>query len=337
MLFALIPAPGNIRVVPKTEVTNRLWRPIATLATLQKRAELLAQIRSFFARARVMEVETPLLGRHGVTDLHIECIEARVCGETRYLQSSPEYFMKRLLAAGSGSIYSLGKVFRDEEQGRRHRPEFTLLEWYRPGWDEQQLMAEIALLIQSLAETLTGETHLPIHSLSYAEVFRQTLDINPHSCELSQLQALAAQTCGGDWRGESRATLLDLLFSTQVEARLPGGLVFVHGYPACMAALARLGKNPGGETIARRFELFLNGMELGNGYFELTDAVEQRKRFEADQALRAAHGKKAMAGDDALLAALSHGLPSCAGVAIGVDRLLMQLLALEDIAQVQAF
>lgn len=279
-----------------------------------------------------MEVDTPMLGLTGVTDLHIACVEARVCGETRYLQSSPEYFMKRLLAAGSGPIYSLGKVFRDEEQGSRHRPEFTMLEWYRPGWDEQQLMAEIEVLVCSLADS-----PLAVTCASYGDIFQSVTGLNPHSASLLQLQELAAETCGGDWRQESRSTLLDLLFSMVVEPRLPQGLVFIHQYPACQAALARLGKDEQGNTIARRFELFLNRMELGNGYFELTDPIEQRRRFEADNALRLAEGKKPMPFDESLLAALASGLPECAGVAIGFDRLLMQLLGVGDIGEVMAF
>jgi len=308
------------------------WRPTATWEVLAKRAELLAQIRSFFARAGVLEVETPQLGNFAVTDLHIDCVAATVNGATRYLQSSPEYFMKRLLAAGAGPIYSLGKVFRDEECGRRHRPEFTLLEWYRPGWDEHLLMDEVARLIAGLSPQPLAVSVRP-----YGEVFAEITGLDPHRADTADLASCAARHCGGDWRSEPRATLLDLLFSQVVEPRLPDGLLLLCDYPACQAALARLGKNPAGEPVARRFELFLNRMELGNGYFELADADEQRRRFAADMAAREGAGKRPMAADERLLAALRHGLPDCAGVAIGVDRLLMQLVGAGDIAEVLAF
>lgn len=279
-----------------------------------------------------MEVETPILGEYGVTDLHIDCVAATVSGATRYLQSSPEYFMKRLLAAGAGPIYSLSKVFRDEEHGRRHRPEFTLLEWYRPGWDEHQLMDEVAALLQTVAPS-----PIIIAKRPYGEVFAQITGLNPHRATTEALASYASQHCGGDWHGEPRSTLLDLIFSLVVEPQLPDGLLLIHDYPACQAALARLAENNRGETIARRFELFYNRMELGNGYFELTDADEQQRRFAADIAQRQAQGKRPMAADVRLLVALENGLPDCAGVAIGVDRLLMQILGMEDIAGVLAF
>jgi elongation factor P--(R)-beta-lysine ligase len=279
-----------------------------------------------------MEVDTPLLGACGVTDLHIDCVPASVCGQRRFLQSSPEYYMKRLLAAGCGPIYSLGKVFRDEELGKRHHPEFTLLEWYRPGWDEHQLMAEVAALFTWLCGP-----ELPIRHHPYGLLFEESLGVDPHRCELAVLAELARRYCGGDWSGESRATLLDLLFSTAVEPQLPAGLVFVYQYPACMSALARLEQDRDGCWLARRFEVFLNGLELGNGYNELTDAVEQRSRFEADVAGRGALGRRQMTVDETFLAAMEAGMPPSSGVAVGVDRLLMQLLGETDIARVLPF
>ena len=294
---------------------------------------MLAQVRSFFCARQVLEVDTPILGRRGVTDLHIECVQAEVSGRHVYLQSSPEYFMKRLLALGSGPLYYLGKVFRDEETGRRHRPEFTLLEWYRPGWDEFQLMDECGELIRSLWD---GPS-LAVTTLSYRQVFHEVLGLNPHSAGAEALADCAAEHCGGDWRGEGRSTLLDLLFSMVVESRLPAGLVFVHDYPACQAALARTCVDSVGDAVARRFEVFFNGVELGNGYFELTDADEQRRRFSDDIAQRARAGKKVAAADERLLAALDAGMPDCAGLAIGFDRLLMQLLDKDEIGQVIPF
>ena len=294
---------------------------------------MLAQVRSFFCARQVMEVDTPILGRRGVTDLHIECVRAEVAGGQVFLQSSPEYFMKRLLAQGSGPLYYLGKVFRDEETGRRHRPEFTMLEWYRPGWDEFQLMDECGELIRSLWRG----SSLVVTTLSYRQVFCDLLGLNPHNAEADALADRAAEHCGGDWRGEDRSTLLDLLFSVVVEPRLPAGLVFIHDYPACQAALARTCVDSAGDTVARRFEVFVNGMELGNGYFELTDAEEQRRRFNDDNALRARSGKRIAVADECLLAALDAGMPACSGLAIGFDRLLMQLLDKGEIGQVIPF
>jgi len=308
------------------------WQPTATLDVLHERANLLARIRSFFAAAEVLEVDTPVLGLYGVTEPNIDTVEARVCGTVRHLQSSPEYFMKRLLAVGSGPIYSLGKVFRDGEKGRRHNPEFTLLEWYRPGWDERRLIAEV----EALCATLSEQWRHP-RRLTYREVFYGATGLDPHSVDLDLLRQLSARYCSGDWRNESRATCLDLLFSLVVEPTLHTGVVTVTDYPACQAALARLAEDGEGALVARRFEVFIDGVEIGNGYFELTDAVEQRRRFEADIALRRETGKQARAADPLLLAALEAGLPDCAGVAMGVDRLLMRLLDLDDIGEVIPF
>lgn len=309
------------------------WQPSANLDTLRQRAALLMQIRSFFAAAEVLEVDTPVLGVHGVTEPNIDNVVAQVNGERRYLQSSPEYFMKRLLAAGSGPIYYLGKVFRDGERGRRHNPEFTLLEWYRPGWDEYQLMAEIEQLFSSLSPRWRGGAR----QLSYREAFYSATGFDPHSTDLRVLQQLASQACSGDWSLESRATCLDLLFSFVVEPTLHAGMVMIRDYPACQSALAQLATDSEGVTVARRFEVFVDGMEIGNGYFELTDAVEQRQRFAADIALREAAGKPRRSVDPALLAALEAGLPVGAGVAIGVDRLLMRMLDLDHIGAVLPF
>ncbi len=308
------------------------WRPTATLDTLAKRADLLARIRSFFAQAGVMEVDTPVLGLYGVTEPNIDTIEARVNGAVRHLQSSPEYYMKRLLAMGSGPIYCMGKVFRDGERGRRHNPEFTLLEWYRPGWDEARLIGEIEALLASLSPHWRHPRRL-----SYRDAFFEATGFDPHSVDLEVLRQLAARYCAGDWRGESRATCLDLLFSLVVEPSLHRGVVTVTGYPACQAALARLDTDIEGVVVARRFEVFVDGLEIGNGYFELADAAEQRRRFEEDRSLRAATGKQDRELDALLLAALEAGLPDCAGVALGVDRLLMRLLDLDDIRQVVPF
>jgi len=312
------------------------WQPDCSLAMLQRRAELLQQLRLFFFQRQILEVDAPVLGRSTVTDINIESISARVSGDSAYLQTSPEYFLKRLLAAGSGDIYCLGKAFRDGEAGGRHNPEFLLLEWYRLGWDEHQLMDEVGALISHLYEA-RGLPSLMVHRRTYSQCFSQVLGIDPHTAALSDLQALATAAGSPSWAKENRANCLDLLFSLKVEPQLPSGLVFVHDYPDCQAALAQTMVDSQGQRVSRRFEAFLNGMELANGYFELTDSNEQRRRFEVDQARREDANKPIVALDNRLLGALEQGLPTCAGVALGVDRLLMQLQGAASIAEVMPF
>ena len=308
------------------------WQPSADIETLKQRATLLKGIRSFFEQRGAYEVDVPVLGRRGVTDLHIDCIEASCNGQLHYLQSSPEYFMKRLLAAGSGDIYYLGKAFRDGEAGGRHNPEFCMLEWYRLGWDEHRLMDEMAELIQQLMPS-----DIAVSKLSYRDAFQGCLNIDPHTAELTVLQALAANTAGSDSFYEDRSTCLDLIFSLEVEPNLPTGLTLIYDYPACQAALAKVENDNTGQLVARRFEAFLNGMELANGYFELTTFEEQAQRFEKDGEQRRESCKKVMQPDEKLLAALEAGFPSCAGVALGVDRLLMKVLDLPTIESVNSF
>lgn len=322
------------------------WKPTATLDTLKSRAGLFAEIRHFFAQNNVMEVDVPVLSDVAVTDFHIDCIPAELTAGRQYLQSSPEYFMKRLLAAGSGSIYYLGKAFRDGELGHRHRPEFTMLEWYREGWDEHQLMDEVALLlatlcsdrsVQSVSSRVTLNDAEKVQKIPYADIVAKVIGLDPHDAPLSDVQACASQVASADFSSESRSTCLDLIFSIAVEPELPAGLVFIYDYPACQSALARLDKDDCHRTVARRFEAYLNRMELANGYYELLDPVELKSRFDADCALRRALGKRPMAIDDRLLAAMASGLPSCSGVALGVDRLLMQVLGAEQISNVVSF
>ncbi len=290
---------------------------------LQQRAETLTQIRSFFAERAVLEVDVPVFGKCGITDPHIDCISVDYNNRRHYLQSSPEYFMKRLLAAGTGDIYYLGKAFRAGEAGVRHNPEFTMLEWYRRDWAEHRLINEVTELVQEVVTKTSASGALPTIRLEYGDVFQSALHLNPHTCSLPELQQLAAQTAGSDSFYEERATCLDLLFSLKVEPQLQGGIVTVYNYPECQAALARTDTDATGNNIARRFEVFVDGLELANGYFELCDVVEQKKRFEKDAAARREAGKPEMIQDEKLLAALESGMPSCAGVALGVDRLLM--------------
>lgn len=312
------------------------WQSGSSLAMLQGRAELLLTLRQFFFQRSVMEVDVPVMARSSVTDINIESISARPYGGSGYLQTSPEYFMKRLLCQGAGDIFCLGKAFRDGEQGCRHNPEFSLLEWYRCGWDEHQLMDEIAELI-SLVFAARSSQPLAITKCTYGNCFSQTLGIDPHGVDLAELQEKAVAASSESWADESRANCLDLLFSLLVEPQLPLGLVFVYDYPACQSALAQRHNNTQGQQVSRRFEVFLNGMELANGYFELTDRAEQQQRFDEDIAHRVEAGKPQISADRHLLAALEHGMPSCAGVAMGVDRLLMQLEGADSIAQVMPF
>ena len=312
------------------------WQPGIDPSSLRYRSELLQSLRSFFQQRQVLEVDVPVLARSTVTDINIESINFLVSGNSGYLQTSPEYFMKRLLAAGSGDIFCLGKAFRDAESGRHHNPEFTLLEWYRCGWDEHQLMAEVAELISQLAN-VGADAQLAMTKLSYGECFKQVLGVDPHSAKLCALQQMAVDASSESWAQETRANCLDLLFSLSVEPQLPNGLVFIYDYPACQAALAQLHLNTQGQPVSRRFEAFFNSMELANGYMELTDAVQQRQRFEKETDQRSAQNKPAVAIDEKLMAALDSGLPPCAGVALGVDRLLMQLLRADSIDEAMAF
>ena len=312
------------------------WRPSASLASLRLRAALMASIRAFFAQRNVMEVETPALSPAGSTDLNLEPIAAQVrtLGARRhYLMTSPEYPMKRLLAAGSGDIYQICRVFRDGELGRWHQPEFTLLEWYRVGWTEVELMAEVDALLRTVLAP-----HRPRSStvrLSYGESFRRYLDIDPAGdlgALRSRLQGLNVDAPDNLDRDE----LLDLAMSTAVAPRFePEEITLIHDYPASQAALARI--KPASPPVAARFEAFSGGLELANGYHELTDEGEQRARFEAEREKRRAAGRPVPPLDRAFLAALAHGLPSCAGVAIGLDRLTAVAAGLESVAEAVSF
>ena len=307
------------------------WQPGASLETLGQRSRVLAQLRDFFQQRQIMEVDVPLLSRATVTDLNIDSIAALNASDAAYLQTSPEYFMKRLLASGSGDIYSLGKAFRSAESGRRHNPEFTLLEWYRCGWDEHRLMDEVVELIATLVSDIA------VRRCSYADIFIQHLQVDPHLVDLAELQELAVSASSEAWADETRANCLDLLFSVLIEPKLEDGLVLVYDYPACQAALAKSAEDCQGRQISRRFEAFLNRVELANGYCELTDGAEQAGRFAEDQRLRELSGKAMVAADQHLLAAMEAGLPESAGVAMGVDRLMMQLQGADSIDQVMPF
>lgn len=305
-----------------------MWQPTANLDTLKKRAQLLSNCRSFFSQRGVMEIDVPILGRTGVSDPNIECLKADVFT----LQSSPEYYMKRLLAHGSGDIYYLGKAFRKEEAGAKHSPEFTMLEWYRLGQDDRRLALEVVDLLCAVA----GQ-HLPYTQGTYADYFFAATGLNPHDVEVEELEAFARSTLNIQFTLPDKSAWLDLLFSHCVEPGFDGSVNLVFDYPVCQSALARRTLDIEGRMIARRFEVFWKGLELANGYWELCDVDEQKKRFECDLESRRAQGKFLPELDAQFLAALEAGLPNCAGVALGLDRLLMCLSGEKNIAAVQAF
>ncbi|WP_372996250.1 EF-P lysine aminoacylase EpmA [Marinobacter sp.] len=312
-----------------------VWQPAASQAALKSRAQQLAYVRGFFAQRGVLEVETPVLGRCGVTDVNLDGIYAQVTAGARtggWLQTSPEYHMKRLLAAGSGSVYQVSRVFRNGERGRRHNPEFSMLEWYRTGFDDLALMAEVSDLVCGWL----GCDRPAI--IGYREAVQQWAGIDPFSATNHELMRRCEQWLEPEQLADlGRDGCLDLLMSFAVEPNLGGERpVFITGYPASQASLARVSRSGGYET-AHRFELYVDGLELCNGYWELTDPREQRRRFEADNELRKRSGKPEMALDEWFLAALDTGLPECSGVALGLDRLLMLKLGVQDISQVLAF
>jgi len=312
------------------------WLPSASLENLRLRARLLKQIRDFFYVRKVMEVETPLLCHTSVTDPFIESIPALFQAHPQekeqryYLQTSPEYAMKRLLAAGCGSIYQISKAFRQGEIGRLHNPEFTLVEWYRLGFNHVQLMDEVDDLLQEVLLVPAAER------VSYAYLFQAELDIDPHHASVNELKA-CAQTKLISVQGEitENDTWLDILFTHCIEPQLGKERpCFVYDFPISQAALARIREEQG---LASRFEVYFHGMELANGFHELQDAREQRKRFEKNLAKRKQLGLASLPIDELLLTALQQGLPDCSGVALGVDRLLMLAAGSERIAEVLAF
>lgn len=318
------------------------WRPVADLGAIRHRAQLLAALRRFFSERNILEVETPLLCSSGITDPAIEpFVVARedTGAPPRFLQTSPEYAMKRLLAAFGEPIYQITRAFRDGEIGSRHNPEFSLLEWYRPGFDHHALMQEVAeLLLACLGERLgKNPAELPCRKSSYRQLFQEHLEIDPFTASIAELERVARRHLDpGNLSGE-RDLWLDLLMSHVLEPQLGvGSICFVYDYPASQAALARV-VEAGDVMVGQRFEVYVNGLELANGYCELTDATEQRERFAKDNSLRRERGQIERPADENLLAALVHGLPDCSGVALGLDRLLMLASGASDITQVLAF
>jgi len=307
-------------------------------AVLESRARLGALIREFFAQRGVLEVETPILSAAGNTDLHIEGFATQFSGNVqagareRFLRTSPEYPLKRLLAAGMGDCYELGRVFRNGEAGRSHNPEFTLLEWYRLGWDHHRLTDECGDLVRAAMGLVARNAEL--NKTSYINWFMEELDLDPSSADEAALRAPLAEF-GIEPHGLTRDDWLDLLITHRLQPALPRDrITLVYDYPATQCALAKI--RGGDPPVAERFELYLGPHELANGYHELNDAAQQRARFEHDNARRRERGLRELPVDDNLLAVLDD-LPDCAGVALGVDRLLMCMLETDDIRDVLAF
>lgn len=315
------------------------FQPSCSLDALHARAKMYTQIRDFFAKRDVLEVETPIISQAAVTDVHLASIAAlrTVNGKqaTHYLQTSPEFAMKRLLASGSGAIYQICKVFRDDEHGRKHNSEFSMLEWYRPGFSLQDLMFETTDLLNICLQVRFGEVRPTI--LSYKHAFQDRLDINPLQADLTDLKR-CVQRVGLDVDlGDERLAYMDLLFSHMVEPSL--GLdspVFLTDFPPEMASLAKVKIDEDGEQVAARFELYIDGLELANAYDELLDAEILRSRFILDNEQRAAQGLAIMPIDEHLLAALPT-LPACAGIALGLDRLLMVIMGHHRLEEVVSF
>lgn len=307
------------------------WHPGADPEALVARGRLLADLRQFLATQQVLEVETPLLCSAGVTDPSLNPLTVEAEDGRRYLQTSPEYAMKRLLAAGSGDIYQLGKAFRAGEFGRRHNPEYTLLEYYRIGFDHRRLAREVASLVSTLLQR-NGWQVWP-----YRTLFRRVLDLDPMTDDIARLQQVAESVAGTLPSSLDRDGTLDLLMTHAIEPTIaPWGVVVVTDYPASQAALARTVQNQG-VVVGCRFECYVDGVELANGYWELGCASELRQRFDGDNLKRQQQGLPEIPVDERMLAAHDAGIPDCAGVAIGVDRLLALQLGVDDIRQVLPF
>ncbi len=300
---------------------------VAELAVVQ--ADLYRLIRDYFQATDALEIDPPLLGDFAVTDVNLQNLAVRSpLANTRFLQTSPEYFLKRLLAEIRRDIYSITHAFRDEPDGVRHLAEFRMLEWYRVGIDEFELIEDVRRLLAKV------EPDWHFKMFTYRQLFENHLNTNPHTASCEALNRLVAEQTSYQGRLEFDQAL-DLLMAEVIEPQLPPGAVFITDYPACQAALARIQLNDEGIQIARRFELYVNGLELANGYWELTDPEEQRRRFERDNRSRIDRGLSAVEPDPQLLHALERGLPDCAGVAMGLDRLLMCILDQGSIAKTQ--
>jgi elongation factor P--(R)-beta-lysine ligase len=314
------------------------WKPTATRDRLAHRSAVLMHARHFFVDRGLMEVDTPMIVNAPVTDVHIHSAKVEFSDSARpfFLHTSPEYAMKRLLAAGSGDIFQICHVARGLERGRQHNAEFTLIEWYRVGYTLDRLMYETETLVRTLLADIAFD--LSSETLSYEEAFLKELDLDPMTASMEELSAACTQAGFTEeaQRGAQRDELLELLMGTVVGPKLGAhSLTFIFNYPASQAALARV--NPLDPRYALRFELYCKGMELANGFLELYDANEQRERFEQDNEERQRRGLPAYPVDERMLAALQSGLPECAGVAVGFDRVMMLAAEVDHIDAVLPF
>ncbi len=314
-----------------------LWQPSASVESLKKRARIVSAIRAFFAARGVLEVETPALGRTGNPDPAVEPfrVQGDGPGPNYLLHTSPEFPMKRLVAAGSGPIFQICRVFRKGESGLWHEPEFSMLEWYRPDWDAPQLMAEI----RDLLGTLNPDWSQPgaFHSITYRRLFLHYLDFDPFLASTDEIQNLVARV-GISYTGSEldRDDWLNLILTHRLETHLgQDGPCFLTDYPVSQAALAKI--RSGDPPVAERFELYIKGVEIANGYHELTDPREQRRRFQEGNGARKSRNLAEMPLDPHLIAALDSGMPDCSGVALGVDRLVALLLGYDRLAPAISF
>jgi lysyl-tRNA synthetase class 2 len=322
------------------------WKPGVDAGVLKARGDLLHAIREFFYRRGVIEVTTPTLGSRGVTDNQIQNLKLDHQDQTFYLQTSPEYAMKRLLASGSGSIYQICPAYRGSEQGQNHNTEFSMLEWYRLGFTLLELMDDVQNLLSFVTEAI-GISRFDFRELSrfsYRDLFVENFDRDPHMISLDELKILSRKVgveCGHITDHDDEGTVsdyLDLLFSVVIEPQLDNPTI-VYDYPVCQVALAQLGQQDGnsnGKTVAKRFEVFVSGLELANGYLELLDADELEARMHRNNHLRGVRGQEIIEPDEKLLAALP-AMPASSGIALGVDRLLMVLLGKEKLVDVVSF
>lgn len=307
------------------------WQPSASIETLKARADCYRYIRAFFDLRDVLEVETPLLSKAGVSDPYLQPVEANCMGGKQYLHTSPEYPMKRLLAAGSGDIFQICKVFRNGEAGGRHNPEFSMLEYYRLNFSLMSLMDEVAQLV---GDFLNIQGRL---DLTYEQAMERYAGLNPFTASHDELLAAAHECMGGTVELDADGCL-DILMTHKVEPALPQNtLVFIHAYPQSQAALARTYDDANGHSVAKRFELYVNGLELANGYDELCDASEQQQRFQQDLAKQQQLNNVQRPVDEYFLQALEKGMPACSGVALGLDRILMLKLGVASIRDVLSF
>lgn len=302
------------------------WQPTASIATLHHRAKLLDNIRLFFKQRNYLEVETPILSHYGISDVYLANITCQFRKEICYLHTSPEYAMKRLLAAGSGPIFQITKVFRDDELGRWHNPEFTLLEWYQLGINHHELMNEVDDLLKLILNTPS------MRRITYQQAFEEIMHINPHHASINDFQKILKKydldnvisptdsNSNNQNLEQDRDLYLYLCMSHIIEPALATAThpTAIYDFPASQAALARL--NPQG--YAERFEVYYQGVELANGFHELSDVNEQRQRFEIDNQQRLEKNLPIAQLDPYFLSALEHGLPHCSGVALGIDRLI---------------